>query len=155
MKIDFDIDNVPAPEFELIPEGNYIAQLINCEHKTSTTDMSNAMWAFCVGIIDGKYSGRRLFDNLNIYRGDNPQVAPEFRREPTESDMKTRTIAIRRLLEYKDALGLKDVRIDDTDELLQAAQTKPFLIKVIIQKSTGDSVYGDQNRIARVMPIQN
>jgi hypothetical protein len=155
MKIDFDIENVQASEFELIPEGQYVAQLLNCEHKTSSTDMTNAMWSFSVGIIDGKYSGRRLFDNLNIYRGDNPQLAPEFRREPTEADMKTRTIAIRRLLEYKEALGLKDVRINDTDELLQAAQSTPFLIKVIIQKSTGDSTFGDQNRIARVMQIHS
>jgi hypothetical protein len=153
MKIDFDIENIPAPEYELIPDGQYAAQLINCEHKTSATDMTNAYWKLTVGIIDGRYSGRRLFDNLNIYRGDNPEIAPEFRREPTETDIKTRNIAIRRFLEYKEALGLKDVRIDDTDELLQAAQTKPFMIRVVIQKSAVDSDFGDQNRIARVMPI--
>jgi hypothetical protein len=151
MKIDFDLENVPEPEFAPLPEGNYVAQLMNCEHKTSQTDMTNAYWTFTVGIVDGKYAGRRLFDNLNIYRGDNPEIAVEFRRDPTESDMKTRTIAIQRLLEYKNALGLKDVHIDDTADLLNKAQTTPFMIKVTVQK--GDANFGDRNRIARVMPM--
>jgi hypothetical protein len=113
--------------------------------------MTNAYWTFTVGIVEGRYAGRRIFDNLNIYRGDNPEIAEEFRRSPTETDMKTRTIAIQRLVEYKNALGLKDVPIDDTNDLLNKAQTTPFMIRVGVQK--GDTNFGDRNRIARVMPI--
>jgi hypothetical protein len=149
MRIDFNMDDVPQNKFEPIPEGTYTAQLTNCEHVTSQNDPSNAYWKCTLTIVEGPHANRLLFDNLNIYRGDNPSVDPSLHREPTQGDITARAIAIGRLLEYKNAHGIEE--LNDTDEMVRAAMSKPITVRVGI---THSQQFGDQNVVKKVMPYK-
>jgi hypothetical protein len=151
MRIDFDINKLPVAEFELIEPGTYKAMITSGELKTSRSDETNAYWNFKFIILDGKYKDRCLYDNLNMYRGNNPQLPIDQHRQQNERDHVVIGIAARRWLEYLEATGFnKDSIITQTEELYN----RPVLISVGIESPRTNSSFGDQNRIIKVMKIK-
>lgn len=60
----YDLANVKANEFEVIPAGEYPAIITECEEKP-TKDGTGKRLNLKVQIIDGKYQNRTLFDGMN------------------------------------------------------------------------------------------
>lgn len=60
-----------APSYELLPKGNYAAQIVNSEIKENCNggNRLSLQWE----IVDGQYAGRIVFQNININHA-NPEV---------------------------------------------------------------------------------
>lgn len=60
-----------APSYELLPKGNYAAQIVNSEIKENRNggNRLSLQWE----IVDGQYAGRMVFQNININHS-NPEV---------------------------------------------------------------------------------
>lgn len=65
----FDATQVdPQQPFEVIPAGKYVAQIIDSEMRGNKAGTGSYLWLE-LEIIEGEYTGRKLWDRLNI---DNP-----------------------------------------------------------------------------------
>lgn len=60
----FKVQDYPD-EFTPVPEGKYLAKIIDEEHKNNKSGTGEIL-ALKLEIIDGDYAGRFLFDNINI-----------------------------------------------------------------------------------------
>lgn len=126
----FKPSEVPESDYELLPDGDYIAMVTASEIKA--TKAGNAL-VLSVEIIEGKGKGRKFQDYLNI---DHPNE-------------KAVEIAYQTLAALARAVG-KD-SVEDSAEL----HDKRILIKVGTQKGEGtytdkdgnEKPRGDQNRI--------
>lgn len=120
-------DDKPSEGFEPLPAGEYIAAIVDSEMKSTqsgTGEYLKLTWE----VMDGKYKGRKLFENLNL---QNPNAqAVEIARGTFA--------AIRRatgVVEPKDSVELHNI---------------PVLIRVGVKKreDTGEL----QNRITSYKP---
>lgn len=95
----FNMDEVPADDFEVLPAGEYTCQIIRSEMKE--TKAGTGMYLeLRVQVLDDPYTGRLVFDRLNLVN-------------PNETAVK---IAQRALGDLCKALGLEESP-DDSEEL--------------------------------------
>lgn len=114
---------------EVLPPGEYIAQAV--EGSVVRKDNGDAMIKLTFEIMDGDYTNRKLWTNLNI-RHSNPIAQRIATEELTEL--------------WRDAMGGAG-NPPSVENLLW----KPIKIKVAVEKrkDTGEN----QNRIKRYMPV--
>lgn len=121
---EFDASTVePRGDFELIPPGDYVAQIVKSDLQPTRSGNGQAL-KLELDILEGPYRGRKLFDNLNIVH-QNPQA---------------QEIAQRTLSAICHAVGKLQVR--DSEEL----HLKPMKVKVKVQPPKDQ--YEAQNRIS-------
>lgn len=121
----FNPDEVEADEFEPIPAGDYLAQIIDSEI-APTKAGTGQMLKLTYEIMDGELENRRLWDRLNIV---NPNADAQ-------------RIAHQQLKKLCDALGTGPIQ--DSEEL----HFKPVIIQVSVkQDKNGD--FGPQNVIRK------
>ena len=111
-EVEFKVEE--APVRELVPPGNYVAEIIDSQEKISKA--GNSYLTLKLSICEGPYEGRWIWDNLNI-------------NHPTE---KVRARARLTLGIITKAVGL--VGIDDTSEL----HYKPLTIELESEPAQGD-----------------
>lgn len=107
--LDFDPQSVePAADFDTIPAGEYVAVIEADERKTANSGNGDYL-ALTLQIVDGKYAGRKIWHNLNLWNS-NEQAA---------------TISQRQLRSICDAVGIR-TQLKDSGEL----HGKPMTIVV-------------------------
>jgi hypothetical protein len=149
MRIDFDVSTLPKYEFEPLEVGTYKAKITECDIKTSNNEPTNAYIKLKLEVVEGKYSGRTLYDYVNLFRGNNPNIPPSNHRQPTNQDNITMGIAARKWRDYIVSSGF--------DATITNLETMNLLNKVVLIsvgiRSTDN--FGDQNDIKRVMRVAN
>jgi hypothetical protein len=116
----FDPKSVPADEYDALPVGEYHAQIVESEMK-STKDGSGQMLKLTMDILSGPCEGRKIFDNLNLHNANEM----------------TQRIAQQTLAKICNAVGV--AALQDSEEL----HFKPMMVKVGMGK--GD--YADRNQV--------
>lgn len=99
-----------APSYELLPKGNYAAQIVNSEIKENRNggNRLSLQWE----IVDGQYAGRIVFQNININHS-NPEVVRIGRQQ---------------IAQICAAIGRNSV--NDSNEL----HNQPMQVRVIIKE---------------------
>lgn len=115
-----------APEFTPVPEGDYIVTLEKTEEKVAKTGKKFLEFSF--RILEGQYSGRRVWERFYIYE-------PEKRGGIVYAKRMTRLML--------EAQGLTEIR--DTAEL----EGRNFLVTVKVDKN-GD---WERNVITNYNPV--
>lgn len=121
--------------FTPLPVGEYKVIITNTEQKNVENKPGNSYISFTFEVIDGKYKGRKLFENLNLWRNTPDK----------DKDQKTMNIAQQNLSAICRAVG--KMKIKDTQELCN----KPILATVKITPPSGN--YGEGNRITKYTAI--
>ena len=120
--IDFNAEEVePNAAPEALPAGDYVAQVVGSEIKP-TASGSGEYLKLEIEILTPGFSGRRVFDQLNI------------RNESAEAER----IGRAQLSALCHAVGV--LRISDSQQL----HGKPFVVNLVIKE---DSQYGKQNKV--------
>ena len=129
-QLNFDATQVnPDQSFDPIPAGWYNMMIVETEMK-STKDGNSAYLQVTLKVVDGQYTGRQVFDRLNLQNQN--LVAAE--------------IAYKRLSAYCHATGI--VRVQDSQQL----HGIPFKARVSVRTdSTGQ--YDPSNEIKAVKHI--
>ena len=104
------------------------------ELKETRNNPDNKYLACAFEVIDGKYKGRKVFENMNIVRAGN-----------SDKDKTTMRIAQQNLSSLCRAVG--KMSISDTCEL----QHIPLLVTLKIKPASGD--YGESNAVAKYASI--
>ena len=128
--IELDIDNTESTEFELIPNGEYKAIMIESsvqQTKAGTGTYLKATWL----IVDGEYEGRKIWE---MYTLTNPNA-------------KATQIGRGQLKSIAMAQGKTSGIVNDSEDM----HDKPVIIKVKTEPGQGE--YGPKNRISGYMPI--
>lgn len=133
----FDPSSVPSDEYTPIPDGDYVVAITNAEIKD--TSSGGKMLVLDMEIQGGKHANRKVIERLNIVNSNETAVK----------------IALRRLADISDSIGLKS--LTDTEELIG----KRLIAKISIEKGKGTYVdkYGeikertDQNVIKKYSPV--
>jgi hypothetical protein len=134
----FDATTVPERnDFSPIPPGSYTAMITHSELKDTST--GGQMIVLELDIQEGEFTGRKLFERLNI-KNDNPKAVD---------------IAFRTLGEIVKAVGKTTIK--DTEEL----HNKRLYVEVRIEpaqpykdKKTGEQKEGSpQNSIKKFLPV--
>ena len=118
-----------SPSYELLPKGNYTAQIVNSEIKENRNggNRLSLQWE----IVDGQYAGRMIFQNINIAHA-NPEVV---------------RIGRQNIAQICNAIGRSSV--NDSSEL----HNQPMQIRVIIKEDkTGQ--YESQNEVRGYSALQ-
>ena len=118
-----------SPSYELLPKGNYIAQIVNSEIKENRNggNRLSLQWE----IVDGQYAGRMIFQNINIAHA-NPEVV---------------RIGRQNIAQICNAIGRSSV--NDSSEL----HNQPMQIRVITKEDkTGQ--YEPQNEVRGYSALQ-
>ena len=64
--INFDASQVePNAPVELLPPGDYVVQIVGSEMKSTRDETGQMLWIE-MDVIDGPYSGRKMWDRLNL-----------------------------------------------------------------------------------------
>jgi hypothetical protein len=121
-------ENHETSGFSIIPEGNYIAQIIKSEWK-DTKAKNGKYIALTLKIVDGDHKGKVLFENLNLIN-PNPQAVE---------------IATKTMNSICAACG--KVNVEDTDEL----HAIPMTVVVKITPAKGD--FPESNKISAYLPM--
>ena len=123
----FDASQVePNTEYEVLPPGRYLAQIVNSEMRP-TKDGMGAYLYLEIDILEGQYQGRKLFDRLNL---SNPNT--------TAVDIAQRTLS-----SICRAVGRLQVNNSEQLHLL------PFIADVRVRPPKGE--FGESNSI-RYLP---
>jgi hypothetical protein len=124
----FRPEDVPATEFDPVPAGRYLAQVIE-SNLSDTKDGMGQVLSLTWEIMSGHHEGRMVFDRVNI-------------RNKKE---KTQAFGLRQFANIYTAIGLSS--ISDSEEL----HFRPLMIDVVIKEDkTGQ--YGPQNNIKKYSP---
>ncbi len=130
--INFDSTRVdPDLEFKPVPVGEYIVKIIKSDLKDNSKNTGKVLF-FEIEVIDGEYTGRRLFDNLNL-------------ENPSERAVQ---IGQARLSQICRAVGVLTPR--DSEELHE----RPLKVQVVIEEAR-DPTTGqpkDRNKITKYLP---
>lgn len=119
----FDATTIdPTQTFEVLPAGDYPVMVVDSDMK-STKDGSGQYLQLTLEVIDGPYSGRVIFDRLNLVNRNDKAVE----------------IAQRTLSQICHAIGV--LRVQDSAEL----HNKPILAKVAYKPASGQ--YGESNEV--------
>jgi hypothetical protein len=126
--LEFDAESIPPDErsFDPIPAGDYLCQVVASD--VIVTKRGDGKYLkLTLQVLDGPYTNRQVWDNLNIIN-------------PNE---KAREIAQRNLAALCRAIGV--VHVHDSEEL----HYKPFIATIMIEESQG---YSPQNKVRRYKP---
>ena len=122
-KVHFDISTYEAPksDYDPLPKGEYMAIVTESQMKITKAGTGEYL-ALSMQIIEGKHSGRKIWENLNLH---NPNEVAE-------------TIARANLKAISEACGFAE--LDDTDQLNDI----PFILVLDIDRkdSTRNRVMG-------------
>jgi hypothetical protein len=121
-------------DFTPLPVGDYKMVVTESELKETKSNPNNKYLKFTFEVIDGKYKGRKVFENMNIVRAGN-----------SDKDKTTMRIAQQNLSSLCRAVG--KMSISDTCEL----QHIPILVTLKIRPASGD--YGESNAVAKYASI--
>lgn len=125
MELNFDATQVqPQQEFDLLPAGKYLAQVIDSE-VVPTKAGTGQMLKLTFEIMDGEYANRRLWARLNI-ANENAQA---------------QQIGLAQLSALCHAVGV--TKLTDSLELHE----KPVLVTVKVRKAKPGDTYGDSNDV--------
>ena len=91
-------------EFQPLPVGNYLVKVVNVEKKTSQS--GNDYVGMVMEIIDGEYSGRKIYNNLHL----TPKTAEN---------------SIKRIYKMAEFVGITPVAFSDVDSIIDF--TKNFI----------------------------
>lgn len=73
-ELNFDSTQVaPQTPFDVLPAGKYVVQIDASEMKPTKNGDGQYLWLE-LGILDGEYAGRKLFDRLNIINKNQQAV---------------------------------------------------------------------------------
>jgi hypothetical protein len=125
----FRPEDAPANEYDPLPAGQYMAQVIDstiADTKSGNGQMLTLTWE----VLAGPFEGRMLFDRLNI----------------RNTNEKAQAIGLQQLAKICVALGIPSV--SDSEELHHL----PLMLDVKIQDDKSGS-YGPQNQIKKYSPI--
>ncbi len=125
-QFNFDSSTVEVQSFDALPEGTYEV-VISDSRFQATRNGSGEMLVLTLEVISGEYSGRKLWDRLNI---SNPNK--------TAVDIARQTLAT-----ICRAVGV--VALEDTNEL----HDRPLLATVRVRKMPDDTL---QNEIKGYRP---
>ena len=121
----FNLNEVPEDDYAVLPAGEYTAQIVRSEMKE--TRSGNGMYLeLRVQILDDPYTGRLVFDRLNLVN-------------PNEVAVK---IAQRSLSDLCKAIGL-DESPEDSEEL----HGKEFTVVLSVEEANGD--FPESNRVKK------
>jgi hypothetical protein len=109
----YDLENVPDASFDPIPDGEYLAAIVESEDK-KTKDERGSYLQLKIEILEGEYKGRILWERLNL------KNANELARKIAASTLKSICRAIGNMAP-RDSVELHDV---------------PFLLRVGHEKRT-------------------
>jgi hypothetical protein len=126
----FDPGNEEGNSWELIPAGEYVAQVIEAQIAPPGTGDGYAL-TLVWKILKGDFEGRQVWQQLCYLH----------------SKEQTQTIARKALKDICDAL--------DIHEAVQSAEIflfKPACVRIGIRKDK-NGVYQDQNKVGRVLPL--
>ena len=108
----FDASGVePLTGYELLPPGDYIAQIVESEMRPTRDGNGEFLW-IAMDILEGPLQGRKVYDQLNLI---NPN--------PTTVEMAQRTLSA-----ICHATG--ELHVSDSEDL----HFKPMTIRVSIRK---------------------
>lgn len=112
-KVHFDISTYEAPksDYDPLPKGEYMAIVTESQMKITKAGTGEYL-ALSMQIIEGKHSGRKIWENLNLH---NPNEVAE-------------TIARANLKAISEACGFAE--LDDTDQLNDI----PFILVLDIDR---------------------
>jgi hypothetical protein len=122
----FNAKDVPADDFEPVPDNTYSAQIVRSEMK-ETKAKTGQYLQLNVQILDEPFTGRLIFERLNLINQNEVAVK----------------IANRTLADIVVACGLEE--IEDSEEL----HGVEFKIKVVTEEGSGD--FPPQNVIKKYM----
>lgn len=124
-QLDFNVNDAPEDKgFELIPEGMYTAQIIQSEMKPTKAGTGQYL-ELRVQILDEPYTGRLVFDRLNLINPNETAVA----------------IAQRTLADICKACNLEE--IEDSEEL------HGIEINVTLTEKEAEGDWGASNEIKK------
>jgi hypothetical protein len=121
-------------DFTPLPVGDYKVVVSSSEIKETNSNPGNKYIKFTFDVIDGKYKGRKVFENMNLWRAGN-----------SDKDKTTMRIAQQNLSALCRAIG--SMKISDTSEL----HNKPLCITLKITPASGN--YGEGNGITKYRSI--
>ncbi len=131
---DINFDEIKPEAFEPIPNGRYEVEIVSSEQKltkkaeASGNAQDGTMLCLRLKITCGKFKGRNVFNNLNIFNAS--EVAQRIGRQ--------------RLGEILDALGLTTV--NESSEL----HGRPLVAQLKTKK--GGDGYSDREEVVRYAP---
>lgn len=129
-QVQFNVKDAPEAEgFEVIPAGDYSAQIIQSDMKENKAQTGHYL-ELRIQLLDEEYQGRLVFERLNL---DNPN----------ETAVK---IAQRTLAEICNACGI--LELEDSEELHGIEMT----VRVAIDPPKGD--YGASNSVKKYMEAE-
>lgn len=129
--IELDIDNTESTEFELIPNGEYRAIMI--ESAVQQTRAGNGTYLKATWLIlDGEYEGRKIWEMYTL----------------TNLNAKATQIGRSQLKSIAMAQGKMSGMVNDSEDM----HDKPVMIRVKTEPGQGE--YGPKNRISGYLPIQ-
>lgn len=124
-ELSFDATQVqPQQEFDLLPAGKYLAQVIDSE-VVPTKAGTGQILKLTFEIMDGEHANRRLWARLNI-ANENAQA---------------QQIGLAQLSALCHAVGV--TKLTDSLELHE----KPVLVTVKVRKAKPGDTYGDSNDV--------
>lgn len=127
----FVTDDVEDMSFTPIPADTYIVQVTKSEMKP-TRDATGEMLKLEFTVLEGEYTGRKIYENLNLVNKNEMAVK----------------IARSKLKQICQACGLS--QIEDSAEL----HGIPFRGLVVIEESN-DPKYDPQNRLKKAMSLED
>lgn len=125
----FRTEDVPPSEFDTLPPGEYLAQIIESEVKP-TKDNTGKQLVLTFEVMSGPQERRRHWERLNIIN----------------SSAKAQMIAHQNLAQLCNAIGVPSC--DDSEQL----HFKPVMIRLKTKKSS-DPQYGDSVQIGKYFPV--
>ena len=129
---EFDLASVdPAPQFEALPPGNYVAQATEID-LIETKSGTGQMFKVTFEVMQGEHASRKIFCRLNV-RNENAQAEKIGRQQ---------------LVQLINAAGLSVSQVSANAELLLG---KPVSVRVTLRKS---DQYGDQNDVKGFSAIE-
>ncbi len=125
----FNANEVPQEERELLPAGNYMVLIENSE-LVQTKSGSGTMLKLVLNVLDGPYQNRKIFWNINIVN---------------QNDL-AQQIGQRQLAQLCHAIG--KVTIQDSGEL----HLIPFIARIAVRQDKSGQ-YQDQNEVKEAKPV--
>jgi len=124
----FDATTVePAEPLEVLPPGNYLAQIVNSEMRVTKNGLGEYLWLE-MDVLEGPYQGRKLFDRLNLINEN------------------TQTVEIARSALSAICHATGRMKVQDSEQL----HLVPFI--AVVRLRPAKNGYGESNTV-RYLPI--
>lgn len=132
----FDATEVELSEYEVLPEGDYVLQIVDSEIKP--TSKGGTQLIFDMQVVGSTHDGKTIKERLNIVNDNQKAV----------------DIAFQTLAKLSMACGVP--KVNDSSDL----HGKKFLAGIVVKKGEGtymkdgvEKKNGDQNQIRKFSPI--